>query len=120
MKYLSSATSIPLPRVIDWGLTAESPHGLGPFIIMNYVKGTRLSTFLKQLTRDDQEDEILDPSIDNTVLDKVYCQIAGFMLQLSRLAFPRIGSISEGPSSNTWSVTGRPLTYNMNELATVA
>lgn len=24
------------------------------------------------------------------------------------------------PASNTWSVTGRPLTYNMNELATVS
>lgn len=87
---------------------------------MYYVKGTRLSAFLKQPTQDDQDDEILDQSIDNGVLDKVYRQIAGFMLQLSRLDFPRIGSVFECPISNTWSVTGRPLTYNLNELAAVA
>ena len=42
------------------------------------------------------------------------------MLQLSQLTFPRIGAISKDRASDTWHVAGRPFTYNMNELATVA
>jgi hypothetical protein len=120
MKYLSQATTIPFPRVIDWGLTAESPQQLGPFIIMDFVDGTRLSDVLKQPVQNNEGDVILDSNIDDTKLDKVYGQIAKFMLQLSQLDFPLIGAISEDSTSNTWSVTGRPLTYNMNELATVS
>ncbi|KAL5345194.1 hypothetical protein ACLOAV_009563 [Pseudogymnoascus australis] len=61
MKYLSQNTTIPLPRVISWGLTKESPQQLGPFIIMDYVDGTRLSTMLKRPTENDEEDVILNP-----------------------------------------------------------
>ncbi|KAI9704074.1 MAG: hypothetical protein M1836_006935 [Candelina mexicana] len=120
MKYLSQNTTIPLPRVISWGLTEESPQQLGPFIIMEYVEGTRLSTILKQPTENNQDDVVLNPDIDNTILDFVYDQIAEYMLQLSELDFTKIGAISEDTASNSWSVTGRPLTYNMNELATVS
>lgn len=120
MKYLSQNTTIPLPRVVSWGLTEESPQQLGPFIIMDYIDGTRLSTILKQPTENDQEDVVLNPDIDNTSLEIVYDQIAGYMIQLSELDFSSIGAISEDPVSNTWSVTRRPLTYNMNELATVS
>ncbi|KAL9626481.1 MAG: hypothetical protein Q9164_007871, partial [Protoblastenia rupestris] len=73
-----------------------------------------------QPTDNDQEDVILHPDINDTTLDIVYNQIADYMIQLSKLNFDSIGSISEDPISNTWSVTGRPLTYNMNELATVS
>jgi hypothetical protein len=120
MQYLSETTTIPLPRVIDWGRTEQSPHQLGPYIITDYVRGTRLSTVLKQPTNSEDEDVILDPSIDSAKLDRVYGQIADFMLQLYQLYFPLIGSISRDPAMKTWSVTGRPLTYNMNELATVS
>ncbi|OJD10898.1 hypothetical protein AJ78_08212 [Emergomyces pasteurianus Ep9510] len=51
MKYLSPTTTIPLPRALNWGFTWESPHQLGPLIIMDYVNGTRLSTILKQPTQ---------------------------------------------------------------------
>jgi hypothetical protein len=42
------------------------------------------------------------------------------MIQFSELDFAGIGAISEDPASNIWSVTGRPLIYNINELATVS
>lgn len=118
IEYLSQHTTIPLPRVLSWGLTEESPKQLGPFTIMGFIDGTRLSTVLKQPTTDDQEDVILNPDIDDAKLDTIYDQLADYMLQISRLDFARIGAISKDPTSNTWSVTGRPLTYNMNELAT--
>ncbi|KAL9117030.1 MAG: hypothetical protein Q9187_006439, partial [Circinaria calcarea] len=120
MKYLSQNTTIPLPRVISWGSTEESPQLLGPFIIMDYIDGTRLSTLLKQETENDEDEVILNPGINDTTLDIVYDQIADYMLQLSQLDFTGIGAVSEDPASNTWSVTGRPLTYNMNELASVS
>lgn len=118
MDYLSQNTTIPLPRVYSWGFTAESPQQFGPFIIMDYVEGTLLSTFLKKPMESDQEDLVLNPSIDDSKLNKIYRQIADYLLQLSQLTFTHIGAISK--DGGTWSVTKRPLTYNMNELATVA
>ncbi|KAK8912458.1 hypothetical protein H634G_06323 [Metarhizium anisopliae BRIP 53293] len=120
MEYIRQNTTIPVPRVHSWGLTAESPQQFGPFIIMDHVEGTLLSTVLKQPTENDQEDPILNPDIDNKALDTVYLQIASYIFQLSQLPFSRIGAISKDHDSNTWSVTKRPLTYNMNELATVS
>jgi len=120
MEYLSQNTTIPIPHVHSWGLTTESPQQFGPFIIMDYIDGTLLSTVLKQPHESDQEDVVLNPNIDNTTLDKIYHQIADYMLQLSQLTFTHIGAISIDHASNTWAVTRRPLTYNMNELATVA
>ena len=80
--------------MIDWGLTEESPQHLGPFIIMDYVDGTRLSTLLKQPTENDQEDIFLNPDIDDTTLDIVYDQIA----ELSHRIPLRIHGLSlEGP-----------------------
>ncbi|KAJ5675436.1 hypothetical protein N7462_008333 [Penicillium macrosclerotiorum] len=117
MEYLRQNTDIPIPRVHSWGLTAESPQHLGPFIIMDYVNGTLLSTVLKQ---PDQENMVMNPNIDNTMLDKIYYQIGYFIFQLSQLSFAKIGAISKDPTLNMWHVTRRPLTYNMNELATVA
>ncbi|KAJ9296886.1 hypothetical protein DTO271G3_5085 [Paecilomyces variotii] len=117
MEYLRQNTDIPVPRVHSWGLIADSPQQLGPFIIMDYVEGILLSSILKQ---PDQEDMVLNPNIDNTTLDKIYHQIAHYMLQLSQLTFPRIGAIARNHASGTWYVARRLLTYNMNELATVA
>ncbi|KAF1962135.1 hypothetical protein CC80DRAFT_522070 [Byssothecium circinans] len=123
MEYLCQHTTIPLPTVHSWGTTAKPTTKtaarnllqFGPFIIMDYVEGTLLSTILKQ---PDQEDMVLNPNIDKTILDKIYRQIADYMLQISQLRFPRIGAISKDDHAN-W-VIRRPLTYNMNELATVA
>ena len=115
--YLRQNTDIPLPRIHSWGLTANSPNHLGPYIIMDYINGTLLSTVLKQ---PDQEDVVLNINIDITILDKIYNQIAHYMLQLSQITFSHIGAISKDPASSTWYVSERPLTYNMNELATVA
>ncbi|CEO60643.1 Putative Protein kinase-like domain [Penicillium brasilianum] len=42
------------------------------------------------------------------------------MFQLFQPTFARIGAISKDHASSAWHVAGRPLTYNMNELATVA
>jgi hypothetical protein len=63
---------------------------------------------------------VLNPNIDHTILDKIYYQIAYHMFQISQLTFASIGAISKDHASGAWHVAGRPLTYNMNELVTVA
>ncbi|CAG8953757.1 hypothetical protein HYFRA_00006648 [Hymenoscyphus fraxineus] len=120
INFLKDHTTIPVPRVTSWGLTAESPRGLGPFMIMEFIEGMKLSAFLKTPTESEQDDEILNPEIDDGVLDQIYGQIANYMIQLSRLEFSAIGSISRDEQRKTWDITSRPLTYNMNELATVS
>ncbi|KAJ0420098.1 hypothetical protein BJY00DRAFT_323997 [Aspergillus carlsbadensis] len=71
MEYLRQHTNIPIPRVHSWGLLAEGPRELGPFIIMDYIDGTLVSTILKD---PNQEDMVLNPNIDNITLDKIYDQ----------------------------------------------
>ena len=85
IEYLREHTTIPLPCIRCWGSVEESPQRLGPFIIMDFIEGTRLSTFLRQPTEDDQADMILNPTIDEETLDTVYDQLAHCMLQISRL-----------------------------------
>ncbi|KAG9770220.1 hypothetical protein ABEF93_006323 [Exophiala dermatitidis] len=116
MEYLRQNTTIAVPHVHSWGLTNESPHQLGPFIMMDFIEGIHLSTILVQPAAPEL---VLDPNIDNELLDKIYRQIARYMLQLSQLRFSQIGAISKDNNSNTWHLAARPLTYNMNELATV-
>jgi aminoglycoside phosphotransferase (APT) family kinase protein len=119
IEYLREKTTIPLPHIRCWGSADESPAQLGSFMIMDFVEGIRLSTLLKEPNEDDQADLILNPAIEETTLDTIYDQLADYLLQLSRLEFSSIGAISKDAASSTWAVTGRPLTYNMNELATL-
>ncbi|KAK2757695.1 hypothetical protein FQN54_004664 [Arachnomyces sp. PD_36] len=119
LQYLHQTTTIPIPCVISWGLTKDCPLELGPFIIMDYIDGEILATILKGPKSNWTDHAILDPDIDDAKLNHIYTQLAGYMVQLSKPNFSSIGALSGDPSSNTWSVTKRPLTYNSNELMTV-
>lgn len=50
IEYLRQNTTILLPRVDSWGLTAESLQGLGPSMVIEYIEGTLLSSLLMKLT----------------------------------------------------------------------
>jgi len=118
IQFLSECTTIRVPRLFSWGLTEDSPQHFGPFMISEFVEGAHLSDILQDPA--DKKRLYLDPDIDRNISDKVYTQMADIMLQLYNLDFDRIGAISKDTSSGSWSVTGRPLTYTMNELATMA
>ncbi|KAH7361277.1 putative altered inheritance of mitochondria protein 9, mitochondrial, partial [Pyrenochaeta sp. MPI-SDFR-AT-0127] len=117
LEYLREKTKLPVPRVTSWGLTDESPRNLGPFIIMDRVDGTSLTTLLKQPALSEEDNIILRDDIDDTKLDFVYEQLAEFMIELSQLDFDAIGAIAKNSSTNKWLATERPFTYNMNEMA---
>ncbi|KAH7157659.1 hypothetical protein B0J13DRAFT_650261 [Dactylonectria estremocensis] len=117
IQYLRQHTTIPLPYIPCWGLTEESPRQLGSFIIMDFIAGARLSTFLKQSTKDEDAEMVLNPAFRDETLYTIHNQLADCILQISRLEFSLIGAISKD-ASETWAVTNRPLTYDINELAT--
>ncbi|KAG7292988.1 hypothetical protein NEMBOFW57_003033 [Staphylotrichum longicolle] len=119
LEYLREKTSIPVPRVLCWGPAEESPYQLGPFIIMDFMEGVDLSEIMETPGRDKDEVPVLNPNIDNEKLDYLFEQIAVYLLELSRLEFPRIGAISKDVASGEWTVADRPLTWNMNELVTL-
>ncbi|KFH44945.1 hypothetical protein ACRE_042850 [Hapsidospora chrysogenum ATCC 11550] len=114
MELLRGKTTIPIPKILGWGLSSEDPFDLGPFIVMEYVEGKNLCKVL-EVPRDEKDPPMLNTDLDDAMLDTIYRQVAGYLLQLSRLSFNRIGAISN--DGGEWSVSKRPLTINMNELA---
>ncbi|KAI4126794.1 MAG: hypothetical protein LQ347_004831 [Umbilicaria vellea] len=116
IRLLQEQTTIPVPFILHYGMTDESPFGLGPFIIMEYIEHAYdLVDALNTPGLAIGERPILDPNIAAERLEYVYGQIAHILLQLSKLSFPRIGAPLE-VKENSWSVTERPLTMNMTEL----
>jgi len=87
-------------------------------MISEFVEGIHLSDVLKDPA--DPKRLHLNPNIDRNILDNVYTQMTDIMLELYNVDFDRIGAISKDTSSGSWSVTERPLTYTMNELAITA
>lgn len=117
IEYLRQHTTMPLPCIRCWGSAEESPANLGPFIIMDFIEGIKLSTLLKQPPEDEDAEIVLDPAADTSTLDIIYEQLADYIHQISQLEFPLIGAISMDALED-WTVTRRPLTYDMNELVT--
>lgn len=98
LEFLSEKTTIPLPRVVSWGTEEERPQHLGPFIIMEYMKGTSLANLLKEPTASAEEEVILATDVDDVKLDYVYEQLADYMLQLSHPPkLPHNRSLSKAP-----------------------
>lgn len=46
MKLIKEKTTIPVPEIKHWGSAAETPLGLGPFIIMDFIEGVSLDSIL--------------------------------------------------------------------------
>lgn len=48
IKFLHEQITIPVPRLISWGLTQDSPKHFGPFIISDFIEGVHLSDIPKR------------------------------------------------------------------------
>ncbi|KAM5449941.1 hypothetical protein MaudCBS49596_004704 [Microsporum audouinii] len=119
IRYIQENTSIPVPFIIHWGSKEESPQGLGPFIIMEYIEHAMdLGAALNTPGYGADTPPVLDPNIDQEKLEMLYGQVADVLLQLSRLSLLRIGSLAQRDDF-TWGVASRPLSINMNELVRV-
>ncbi|KAL1962373.1 hypothetical protein VTN77DRAFT_9786 [Rasamsonia byssochlamydoides] len=108
MKYLAQNTSIPVPKVLGSGKCA-----VGPYIVMTIIEGNLLSGYLRNPLK---ETITLNPKIPESVLKRAYYGMAEIMLELSKPEFPYIGALGQD-ELGAWTVTKRPLTFNMNRLA---
>ncbi|KAK9440300.1 Protein kinase-like domain protein [Metarhizium brunneum] len=116
IRYIQDHTAIPVPFILHWGTREESPLGIGPFIIMDYINHEMNMTAALNtpgLTLDIPP--VLDPNIDEAKLEMLYRQVANILLQLSKLELPLIGALEE-THEWSWEVTRRPLSMPMNEL----
>ncbi|KIW39700.1 uncharacterized protein PV06_08289 [Exophiala oligosperma] len=111
MRYLSQYTSIPVPDVLGAGTCWA-----GPYVVMSFVEGESLATLLQDPFQTDRP--ALNPRMSDRALKKAYRAMAELHLGLSKSEFHRIGGLEHDGESFT--VTKRPLTYNMNELAASA
>ncbi|OJJ98133.1 hypothetical protein ASPACDRAFT_62382 [Aspergillus aculeatus ATCC 16872] len=116
MRYIQENTSIPVPFILHWGTREESPLGLGPFILMEYIDhAMELGEALNTPTLGVDDRPILDPAVDLDKLEMLYGQLADIFPQLSQLSLPRIGSLMQ-VDDFTWKPKHRPLSIGMNEL----
>ncbi|KAM3428629.1 hypothetical protein NHJ13734_008516, partial [Beauveria thailandica] len=96
IRYIQDHTTIPVPFILHWGTKEESPLGLGPFIIMDYINHEMdMGAALNTAGRGPQDRPLLDPNIDPAKLEMLYRQMADILLQLSTLELPAIGSLQQ-------------------------
>ncbi|EAW19681.1 uncharacterized protein NFIA_027550 [Aspergillus fischeri NRRL 181] len=111
MEFVGSRTEIPVPRVIAYGAAHENPTGLGPFIIMTWIEGRKMSEILRKDTPG--KEDILKPDIDSRILGLLYSQMAEILLELWKLDFDCI--VKTNKVGSIW-LTAPPLTLEVNEL----
>lgn len=120
MQYVLEKTSnkipIPVPSVVRWVGTKESPSDLGPFIIMDYIHNMgSMGDLLEMPGRQSGQSPVLNPDLPPARLEALYGELSKIILSLSTLSSSRIGSLSKNENS-TWQVFHRPLSYSMNEI----
>ncbi|KAG4432201.1 hypothetical protein IFR05_012324 [Cadophora sp. M221] len=115
-RYVKKHTRIPVPEVFYY----DGRSNLGPFMILQRVENHGLmANRIKAPEPDPDITSILDPNISKAVLSNFYGKAARCLLEISRLSFDRIGSLSED-GDDTFSVTGRPLSKNINDMLQLA
>ncbi len=111
MKYLGRYTSIPVPDVLGTGSCWA-----GPYIVMNFIEGESLAVLLKDPHWSGRP--VLNSRLTDQVLKRAYREMAKIVLELCKPEFQCIGALR--CTGDDFSVANRPLTYQMNELATSA
>lgn len=115
-KYVQQRTQIPTPRVLYYSDFSD----VGPFLVIERVENkSTLSHALTTPSDDRSITHALDPKISQTTLEDLYLKVAKIILELSHHEFTRIGSLLEA-DDGSFSVSGRPLTQNMNDMLQLA
>ncbi|RDW67429.1 uncharacterized protein DSM5745_09295 [Aspergillus mulundensis] len=121
MRYVQDQTSIPVPLVLHFGSKDQGPpvQGSGAFMLMEYVEhALTMNEALITPSLKIEDRPILDPSIDEDKLERLYGEMADVLLQLSRVTLPQIGSLTQ-VDDFTWDSSSRPLTFAMNQLVSL-
>ena len=100
-------TTIPVPKIKAWGVAAQNPLGLGPFIIMEFIQdGVSLNDLFKDLNGGTR---LLREDLSDDEMGIIYKQFANFLPQLFKLDFDHIGSLDCPTSDLRFPI--RPLTW---------
>jgi hypothetical protein len=115
---IRNQTSIPVPEIKAWGRAADNALGIGPFIMTVFVEGVSLGQLLQ-----DSTDSLMRHDVSDETIKTLFRQVARIVLQLSKLDFARIGSMStESPVPNdnyAASIQCRPLTLKAHDILQV-
>lgn len=104
-------STIPVPKIYAWGVAGENRLGLRSFIIMEFIEG---GVGLNKLLRHSPETRLLKKDLSDKEVEKIYRQMANFMLQLFKLDFDHIGNLdSPNPELH---FPGRPLTWKAHDI----
>lgn len=118
--FIAQNTRVPVPRVLFHGLSSPDSE-VGPFIIIQHVENCRSMSHALAMpnTKDPTKAHMLNPDVSEDLLESFYSKVAVHLLQLFEPSFPRIGSLAQ-TDENTFSVVGRPITQNMNNMLQLA
>lgn len=105
MKLLQTSTKIPVPQIHFWGLSDANPVGLGPFIVMDFVKGMSFEEWWVDKNISENENEL-----------RIHLRELAFIYhQLSKITFPAACSpVLDGESDEM--NYDPPLTMKMHEI----
>ncbi|KAI1820752.1 hypothetical protein F4861DRAFT_533465 [Xylaria intraflava] len=114
MELIRERTSIPIPDIKAWGLAADNPLGIGPFIILEFIDGVGVNKILQNT-----DARIMKDGVSEDVIEAIFRQTIRFQLQLRELNFPRIGSLTSSSSTREPGVAAtihsRPLTQKAHD-----
>ncbi|KAF1955899.1 hypothetical protein CC80DRAFT_473873 [Byssothecium circinans] len=108
LRLIRDNTTIPVPKVHAWGLSADNTLGLGPFIMMDFIDGVSLSDLLKDPNVENPT-RLMRADMDDAHIEFIYRQFANFLLQIFNLDFDRIGSLPSSPSAEAESQSPTPI-----------
>lgn len=104
-------STIPVPKIHAWGVAAENPLGLGPFVLMEFIQE---GVSLNDLLDDKSGTRLLRDDLSDQEIETIYRQFANFLLQLFKLDFDYIGNLhSPHPELRFPS---RPLTWKVHDI----
>ncbi|XXG99424.1 hypothetical protein Hte_005763 [Hypoxylon texense] len=114
MKLIRQQTNIPIPDVKAWGLAADNPLGIGPFIMTEFIEGIGVDEILQNA-----DARIMREDVSDSVIETIFRQTIGFQLQLREVSFLRIGSMTPtstaSESSFAATINSRPLTKKAHD-----
>jgi hypothetical protein len=114
--YIGQNTTIPVPAMFHHTLASD----IGPAMIIQHIISVRdMSDALAIPDQHPDETPVLNPSIDERTLRRLYRKIAKILLELFKPSFTQIGSLVE-IDNGRYSVSGRPITQNMNNMVQLA
>lgn len=114
MNLIRQRTTIPIPEVKAWGLATDNALGIGPFIMMDFVEDISVDDILQN-----PDARIMRQDISERAIEVIFHQTIDFSLQLQKLDFPHIGSLTSkstaGEGGFAATIHSRPVTKKSHD-----